>query len=177
MSAAYHIREATPDDAEAMIAFMKIIAAEPDNGTSFSAAEEFTYTLEEERALIQQYAQADNHAWFLAEADGQLIGFINAAGGKRTTYHTLTFGIAIAQAWRNQGVGTALVQHLVDWCRANPVVKRLQLVVFANNPRAMHVYEKLGFEREGVMRAEAKKHGKFLDAMMMALVFDREDDA
>lgn len=177
MPAAYHIREATPDDAAAMIAFMKILADEPDNGTSYESADEFVFTLEQERDLIEQYRAADNHAWFVAESDGQLIGYINAAGGKRAAYHTLTFGIAIVQAWRNHGVGQALLQTLIAWCAANPVVKRLQLLVFINNPRAIHVYEKLGFEREGILRAEAKKHGKFLDAVMMAMIFGRAEEA
>ncbi len=173
---AYTIREATPDDAENIIAFMKILADEPDNGTSYSSSAEFTYTVEQERNLLQQYQDADNHVWFVAEVDGQLVGYINAAGGKRAMYHTLTFGIALARDWRNQGIGTALIHHLIAWCQANPVVRRLQLTVFSNNPRAFHVYHKLGFQQEGIARAEVKKHGQFLDGILMAMLFEHDND-
>jgi RimJ/RimL family protein N-acetyltransferase len=172
----YVIREATPGDAEAMIVFMKILADEPDNGTTYSSAAEFTYTLDEERDLIRQYAEADNGIWFVVEANGQFIGYASAIGGGRGYYGTLTLAVALAQAARGQGIGKALTQQVIDWCHANPVVCRLQLAVFANNARAIHIYEKLGFERESVWRRSFYKHGEFLDSIHMAILFEREHD-
>lgn len=174
--ARYIIREATPDDAEKIIAFMKVIADEPDNGTSYSSADEFVWTVEEERDIIKKHAEADNYLWLVAMTPaGELIGHVNASGGRRCFSGTLTLGITVAKAWRNQGVGKALMQTLIDWCRHNRVVHRLHLEVFANNPRAIHVYEKLGFQREGVWRRAAEKHGQFLDLIQMAMIFERDD--
>ena len=47
------------------------------------------------------------------------------------------------------------------------------LTVLANNPRAIALYEKLGFTHEGVKRQAQYKAGKFLDVVMMAKL--RED--
>jgi RimJ/RimL family protein N-acetyltransferase len=167
------IREATPDDAAQVIAFMKTIADERDNGTSFSSADEFMFTLEQEQDVLRYHAEADNAIWLVAEADGQIIANANAGGGKRGAYGNLSLGITVDKAWRNHGVGTALMQHLIEWCRANPVVFRLHLMVFNNNPRAIHVYEKLGFQHEGTWRSAYLKHGEYLDLVQMAILFER----
>src|SRR4051812_49170785 len=46
-------------------------------------------------------------------------------------------------------------------------LRRLELIVFADNPRAIGLYEKLGFEHEGVMREFGFKRGQYLDAILM----------
>ncbi|MBE2271835.1 MAG: GNAT family N-acetyltransferase, partial [Anaerolinea sp.] len=83
-------------------------------------------------------------------------------------------GISLAQNWRNRGIGTAMMQFVIDWCRANPVVHRLELTVFSNNPRAQHVYEKVGFQHEGIRKEAYFKHGEYLDGILMAMLFDKQ---
>lgn len=171
----YFIREATPDDAEAVIAYMKRIAAEPHNGISYSSPDEFTYTLEEERELISTSQQAENCVWILAVTpEDEIIGVANATGGRRVLFHTVGVGITVAKAWRNQGIGTSMMQFIIDWCRLNPVVHRLELTVFTDNVRAIHVYEKLGFQHEGIRRGAYFKEGRFIDAHVMAILFEKE---
>jgi L-phenylalanine/L-methionine N-acetyltransferase len=169
----YHIRPAVADDAEQIIAIMKVLADERDNGTSYSSADEFTYTLEQERDLLTYYADSPHRLWLVAESQGSIIGYVSVNEGKRSFSHTVSLAIAITQEWRQQGVGTALMRAMIEWCRTNPNIKRLELDVFMNNPRAIHVYEKLGFEREGIARASAYKHGEYLDSLKMAMLFDR----
>ena len=50
-----------------------------------------------------------------------------------------------------------------DWLN----VRRLGLVVFADNDRAIRLYETLGFQREGVMRELGFKRGTYVDAVVM----------
>jgi RimJ/RimL family protein N-acetyltransferase len=169
----YFIREATPDDAEGMIAFMKVIADEPDNNITYSSAAEFTYTVEEERELVRYHQMAENCLWILAVTpEDEIIGSANVTGGRRVLFHTVSVGISVAQTWRNRGVGTSMMQFIVHWCSANPVVHRLELNVFTHNARAIHVYEKLGFAHEGVRKQAYFKDGRFIDAHVMAICFD-----
>jgi RimJ/RimL family protein N-acetyltransferase len=172
-SPAFHIRPATADDAEQIIALMKVLADERDNSMSFSSADEYTYTLEQERELLTHYANSDHRLWLVAQSAGQIIGYVSVNEGRRCFSRTVSLAIAVAHEWRQQGVGTALMQAMIEWCRANSNIKHLELDVFTNNPCAIHVYEKLGFEREGISRAEAYKHGEYLDSLKMAMLFDR----
>ena len=170
---AFHVREARPEDAAAIIAHVKRVADEPNNGISLGSADEFTVTEEREVEWIKEAAVANNALMLVAEADGQIIGVTNCHGGNGGYYHTLDLGITVNRDWRNQGVGTAMMQHLVDWCRANPVVHKLELWVFPDNPRAMRVYEKVGFQQEGYRRSCFLKQGQYLDLILMGIVFER----
>ena len=46
-------------------------------------------------------------------------------------------------------------------------IKILKLWVFANNPRAIHTYEKLGFEKFGQVPEEILYKGKYVDHILM----------
>lgn len=160
--AEYIVREAQPADAAAMIAHIKRIADEPDNGISISSAQEFRVTEEEEIATIKRHAEAENALMVVAEA-----------GGDGGYYHTLGLGTTVHRDWRDRGVGSAMLRYMIDWCATNPAVHKLELWVFPDNPRAIHVYEKLGFQHEGNRRSCFLKQGVYRDLLLMGIVFER----
>ena len=45
---------------------------------------------------------------------------------------------------------------------------RLELSVYADNTRAIALYERFGFEREGLYRAYAWRAGAYVDSVAMA---------
>ncbi len=45
---------------------------------------------------------------------------------------------------------------------------RLEIEAFATNPRAIALYERLGFEREGVRREAALVDGRYVDIVCLA---------
>ena len=167
------VRKAHPDDAAAIIAHIKRVADEPNNGISMSSADEFTYTIEEEADIIRGAAEADNKLMVVAEADGEVIAVANCFGGQRGYNWTLSLGITVRQEWRRRGVGKAVMQYMIDWCQKNPSVHRLELWVFPDNPTAIHLYEKLGFEHEGNRRASYLKEGEYKDLLLMGMLFER----
>ena len=165
------VREARSGDAAAIITHIRRVADEPNNGIAIASASEFTYTEDEERALIQKVAEADNRLMIVAEADAAIIGVASCNPGEGGYRHTLSLGITVNRDWRNQGVGRAMMAYMIGWCRQNPAVHRLELWVFPDNPRAIHLYEKMGFQHEGNRRASFLKAGQFLDLMLMGMVF------
>ncbi len=66
-----------------------------------------------------------------------------------------------------RGVGRALMVAMVeladDWLN----LRRLGLIVFADNAHAVRLYEQLGFEHEGVTREFGYKRGQYVDALAM----------
>ena len=166
------VREAVPDDAAQMIAHVRQVADEPDNGIAISSASEFTYTEAEERDIIQQAAGADDRLMIVAEAGGHIIGIANCKAGSGGYQHAFSLGITVHRDWRDQGVGRAMMQYMMAWCRQNPLVHRLELWVFPDNPRAIHLYESMGFQHEGNRRSSFLKQGQFRDLLLMGMVFD-----
>jgi RimJ/RimL family protein N-acetyltransferase len=166
------IRPATPDDAAACIEHAKNVIEEFPEYLSFNPGE-FDYTPEQERKILADAAASDNAAFLLAEIDGQVVGLLNYSGGKRqASRHAVVLGISVRKAWCERGVGTALLRAAIEHARAGGVVKRIELAVFAQNRRAIHVYEKLGFRHEGRRRNAVYKNGRYHDDLLMALLLD-----
>lgn len=169
----YTIRQAVPQDAQALLDYLMELAKEQGIPVLLTPERVRSFTLESEIELIQRYSTSDNSQFIVADADGEIIAAITLAGGDRdVNRHRVSLGISVAQGWRNQGIGTALMQYAIDWARENPVVHRLELEVFCHNERAIHVYKKLGFEIEGRRNRAFYKDGRFIDEYMMAILFD-----
>ena len=80
-------------------------------------------------------------------------------------------GLAVHPAFRSNGVGTKVMETLVERLRGEGV-KRVELLVVTDNKKAIEFYERLGFEREGVLKCFLKRHGsdQYLDELMMAKI-------
>ncbi len=167
---AYTIREATPDDAEQILIHNELIVHEADNGIIRGPGENMT--LEEQRAYVAASLASDNSVMLIAVLpSGEVIGLSGFHGGKRRAVrHTGGFGISINHDWRNKGVGTAIIQHLIAWAKQGGIIKRIELEVMTHNTRALHVYEKLGFKIEGKKVASIYKEGRYVDVYMMGML-------
>ena len=84
------------------------------------------------------------------------------------TCHSGHFGIAVRDDWQGKGVGTALMNACVDLADNWLGLTRLDLRVFADNARAIALYERFGFEIEGTCRRFAYRDGEYVDAHVMA---------
>jgi putative acetyltransferase len=78
--------------------------------------------------------------------------------------------VSVGAEWRNRGGGNALMTQAIAWARSTGVVRRMELVVFARNSAAIHLYEKFGFVVEGRWRQTVYRNGEYLDDLMMALL-------
>ena len=161
-----HVREALCSDSARLIAFFKRLYSETD----FMLFEpgEFTLTEEEQARRIEQMAKSQSGAMFVCEIDGDIIGVcFGNRGIARRTRHSVHVVIGVLRAWTGGGVGRLLLEALEGWARSNGV-HRLELTVAVDNLRAIALYEKLGFEREGVKRHSRKIEGIYGDEYYMS---------
>lgn len=167
------IREARPEDAEKLIAFIQRASQEPNIGI-LTGPGEFNISVEEEQQFLLDHAERDNSIFLLAVVEGEIVGALSCTGGKRrATRHNTTLGITVDKDWRDLGVGSALMQRALDWAKGTGVVTRVELEVFVNNPRAIHVYEKCGFQIEGRRRNAFYRNGEYIDGLIMAVLLAR----
>lgn len=83
------------------------------------------------------------------------------------------FRIALGPNARDRGVGTEATRLVVDGVFDlidDPPVHRLELEVFSFNPRAITVYERVGFRREGVRRDALHWGGEYVDSIVMSIL-------
>lgn len=110
-----------------------------------------------------------NEAPLVATVDNQIVGF---AGLHRETAprraHAAHLGITVDQAWQGRGIGRALMTALLDIADNWLGLQRIELGVFADNARAIKLYESCGFVREAVLRGDALRNGEYADTVVMA---------
>jgi putative acetyltransferase len=107
----------------------------------------------------------------VAEIDGELAGLIELVTYPTEARHRHAGEINLVATharFARRGIGRALMAAVVeladDWLN----LSRLGLVVFADNPGARTLYEQLGFEFEGTLRAYGFKRGELVDAHVMS---------
>lgn len=82
--------------------------------------------------------------------------------------HVGSIGMAVRDDRQRRGVGTALLQSVIELADRWLNYRRLELTVYADNVAALQLYRKFGFAIEGTCRAYAFRDGSFVDAYMMA---------
>ncbi len=158
------IRTVTEADAPALCRYAAALFAENLPGI-FKRP---TPTLEEELEFIRAHTDAPNATMLVAEDDGVIVGMIGFVGGTLDEErHAGTFGVSVASSRRGSGVGTALIEALIAWAPSAGVT-RIQAWAWANNPRAIELYERIGFEREGVCRRAVISDGEAVDVVLLA---------
>ena len=110
-----------------------------------------------------------NQTNLVAVIDGKAIGMIGLTRQDMPRrQHVGYLGMAVHDAYAGRGAGRALMAAVVeladDWLQ----LKRLELGVYADNARAIALYESFGFEREGLYRAYAWRNGAYADSLAMA---------
>ena len=107
---------------------------------------------------------------FVALADGEVVGWCDIQRlGFPSRAHRGTLGMGVVPAYRGRGVGLRLIQTTLARARVAGFV-RVELDVHADNARAIALYEKVGFVREGVARDAVFVDGEYCDAINMAIV-------
>ena len=111
-------------------------------------------------------ARPDTH--LVAVIEGKVIGTLGLARNEGRRGHSATLGMAVHDAYAGRGAGTALMAAIVDQADRWLNIQRLELVVWTDNVRAIALYERFGFTREGVFRSYAWRDGEHVDAISMA---------
>ncbi len=154
------IRPANPQDAAA---FARIFA---EQSTVWGTLQCPFTPAEVWRARLEGNESSGTKA-FAATLGDEIVGLANlhpAAGPRRL--HVRTVGMAVAGAWQGRGVGRALMQQLMHVGDALGV-DRLELEVYADNDRAIALYERFGFLREGLKQLEAWRQNAYVDTLVM----------
>src|ERR671915_488485 len=117
---------------------------------------------------ISEMIRAAEHLVLVAEADGDIVGNVLVSVDRGVaTEHIGVLSITIAEEWRDVGIGTEMVETAQRWARDRGL-RKLSLGVFPDNERAIAVYEKRGFVREGLRRMQYRSGEAFRDEVLMA---------
>jgi len=164
---AVRIRSAQPGDAAELVQLAGAVSSEPEG---WLLSDRRWRSVADERRYIRALRRHPDAALLVAVADDdRLIGRLSISRDPHpASAHVADLGLMVAASHRRRGVGTALMRGAETWARRVSVTK-LELHVFPHNDAAIALYEKLGYEREGLRRRHYRRpDGRLVDAILMA---------
>lgn len=162
------IREAAPEDAAALLDYIDAIGGETDF-LSFGPGE-FEITEAQEEEILHKYRAADNGLYVVGVIDDTVVSALSFTGGHRPrTHHTGEFGVSVRKPYWGLGIGSLMVDTLIAWARDSGIITKINLRVRTDNQRAIILYERRGFVREGTISREIVLDGRYYDHYWMGL--------
>ena len=103
-------------------------------------------TLEKAKGWIAERANESHFLTIRLLSTNETIGFLFLyESDPEHSYHDLRFGYLLSEKVWGKGLGTELVEGLIDWCKASGDIKSLSGGVEPGNAGSIRVLEKAGF--------------------------------
>lgn len=132
--------------------------------------------LDVSRAFVRGVLEQGGVCLLAVNAADVVVGWCDIQRrGQEGFRHGGRLGIGMLPEARGSGLGRRLMQAAIEAARRQGM-ERIELEVFASNTRAIALYERLGFVREGVKRRVRRIDGRYEDDVMMALLLDEAPD-
>ena len=127
----------------------------------------------EQAASLRQPGQG-RHVLLAVSPDHTVLGLVMlTVESNPRRRHAGGLGIMVRTDCQGQGIGTALLEAVLDLADNWLMLRRVELEVYADNGGAIRLYERLGFETEGCKREAAVKAGAYVDTLVMARLRNR----
>jgi len=111
----------------------------------------------------------------VAEYGGKVIGFASSYYDQDfSRFLTADVAVAVHRDYQNSGVGSCLMEKLIQYIKDFTAILRLELGVFADNENAIKLYKKFGFRQYGRDKMVGLYKGKMEDHIFMSLHIDRK---
>lgn len=169
------ISRAQPEEAEEILEYLRIVGGETDNLTFGS--EGFPMTVKEEQRYLESLMSTHSSIMLLARKDGRIVGNASFNGYlMERTKHRGDFGISVLKAEWGNGIGSRLLEKIIEFAKDEAYAEIISLEVRSDNIRAIKLYKKYGFETIGHFKGFFKIDGKDIDFDLMNLYLENSFD-
>ena len=132
------------------------------------------FTLEQVTAFCEKVSKADDRVDYaitlLDDSDALYVGEV-VLNQFDSDNNSAVFRIALmGKDYFGKGYGTEATRLIVQFGFETLKLNRIELEVYDFNPRAQHVYEKVGFVKEGVRREVLLWEGKYQNGIVMSML-------
>ncbi|MCQ4162883.1 GNAT family N-acetyltransferase [Roseomonas sp. GC11] len=107
--------------------------------------------------------------YLVAEEAGQVLGYAYAGAYRpRAAYqNTVENSIYVAPGAAGRGLGRRLLAALITACEERGFRQMIAVVGDSGNTASIRLHEAAGFTRVGTLRAVGRKHGEWLDVVLL----------
>lgn len=130
----------------------------------------FSEPLSHTKSVMESFEKNDHMlaAEIYTETGNKVIGMGGLhVASKHRMRHCADISLIVHTNYQNLGIGKAILSQLLELADKWLLLKRVELEVAAENDRAVHLYESLGFEREGVKKYATITDGRYTDIIVM----------
>lgn len=130
------------------------------------------YSLRDVEEWIEFHRKSANEIiWVIADKNQDLclghVGLYNIDYRVRKADFAILIGDK--SVW-GKGLGKSASQAVLDYGFDQVNLHRIELQVLANNVRAIHLYKKLGFTQEGILRDAQFRNSRHIDVITMSIL-------
>lgn len=111
---------------------------------------------------------------YIFEADGAARGMFKFIKQEHRNAHIAYLGgLAIDPSFSGKGYGLQMMNEIIELGKRMDIL-RIELTVATFNDKAIALYERVGFVKEGVLRklTHLKSEGRFIDEVMMSYLYE-----
>ena len=156
------LRSPEPEEAEKLLSHLFITHTESYENLDRTAESWKQFPVEKEKEIIKNFIDAKNKFFVTAFFEEKIVGGLGVSGDDRPfRNHNATLGMSIQNAFKNKGLGSEMMSYALENAE-KASLHRIDLTVRDYNELAIHLYEKLGFQRVGKLIDAAKVDGKFV---------------
>lgn len=122
-----------------------------------------------ERAARRRNLIAAGYPYFVAERDGEILGYACASAYRpRPAYrYTAENSVYVRRGHARQGVGRRLMEALIAACERKGLRQMVAVIGDGANETSIAFHASLGFVRIGTLRSAGWKFGRWADIVLM----------
>ena len=124
--------------------------------------------MEQEQRFLENVHSDPGSIHLIALKDGKIIADGSLSGFPRRMSHRADLGISVVKEEWNHGIGSMLMERLIDFAKDSGI-ELINLEVRADNAAAIHLYQKYGFRSIGTSPAFFKIGDQYFDFVLMVL--------
>lgn len=131
----------------------------------------FNEAYEQFHHLEERFKEKNDHVrlFMITNQAEEQIGFIGLYFIDPRHRHA-EFAIALDPAYQGKGYAQIATRLALDYAFLSLNLHKIYLIVASSNHKAQHIYEKMGFSREGTLKEHYFIKGKYEDVEMMGLL-------
>jgi RimJ/RimL family protein N-acetyltransferase len=124
-----------------------------------------TFTLEETK---NWYYKSNPEFWMII-LDNNTVGYFRLSNYSKENKN-IYIGADIAKEYTGKGIAKDAYNKFIPYAFTIYNLNKISLEVLGTNERAINLYNKLGFVKEGVKREEVLKNGIWVDSIIMSIL-------
>lgn len=119
---------------------------------------------------VKNTIESSHGVYFVAECKGDIAGhaFLEILP-LQSLKHIAQLNIAVHKGFQNHGIGTQLLERIIEWANESESIEKIELNVRASNAQAIALYKKMGFLEEVCLKGRVKTEIGYIDDILMAL--------